>query len=352
VPETKRPTLSVILPNYNHGHLVGRAVAALLAQEWLPDEIIIVDDASTDDSLDRLEAIRSSSPLVRVLRNDANRGVVQALNRGIEASRGTHLYLAAADDWVLPGFFATALALLERHPQAALVCGEANLISGETGRPMGRRPFVRPSSHTAYLPPQAVSALIESSDNWILTGAAIVVREQLLAAGGLKPDLGSFADGYLLRKLALLHGFCFMPRPPVATWQVFADGVSRQTASDPAKAQRVLQAALAHFVADAAFPRRYSVLFSRRWNFALARLAVMAEPMNEAVLLRSGVRNRIDKIAITALCRLPIVTLRRLFLLTWLWLRFWPMKLTALLHTYLSRRMERMAGVAGFTGDE
>ena len=51
-----RPTLSVGMPNYNHGHLIGRALDAIVAQSRPPDELIIVDDASTDRSLEVIES--------------------------------------------------------------------------------------------------------------------------------------------------------------------------------------------------------------------------------------------------------------------------------------------------------
>ena len=144
--------------------------------------------------------------------------------------------------------------------------------------------------------------MLRRSDNWILTGAAILARDKVVAAGALLPELGSFADGFLVRKIALMSGFCYIPEP-VATWQVFETSVSRQTASDPAKARTMLSTAVAQFTADRCFPRWYSALFSRRWRFAVCRLAANATPINEAVLLEMGVRNRLDRVTISALCR-------------------------------------------------
>ena len=63
------PSLSVVLPNYNHAKLIGRALAALLAQEHAADEIIVVDDGSTDDSVAVIERIAAGragdSPLAQ-----------------------------------------------------------------------------------------------------------------------------------------------------------------------------------------------------------------------------------------------------------------------------------------------
>lgn len=340
MPEIIRSTLSVILPNFNHGRLLGRAVKAFLAQEKVPDEIIIVDDGSTDDSRRILAEIESRSSAVRVLLNDTNKGVIYSLNRGLEASSGSFVHLAAADDWVLPGFFTAALHLLESYPKAALACGEVDLISDKPGAKTARRPIIRPSRRAAYLSPQEVAALLRKSDNWIFTGAAVLKREKVFEAGGLLPDLGSFADGFLVRKLALMHGFCYIPKT-VATWQIFEDSVSRQTASDPAKARRIMLNAVARFNADPCFPSWYGRLFSRRWMFGVSRLAVIANPINEAVLLQMGARNRIDRLVISSLCRLRFFGAQRPLLLMWLSLRLMPFDPFSLFSTFWSRRLGR-----------
>ncbi len=196
------PTLSVVLPNYNHGSLISRAVTALLAQERAPDEIVIVDDGSTDDSLQIIASLAAKSKAIRIVANQTNEGATAALSRGLAACQGKYVYFAAADDWVLPGFFATMLPVLERHPEAGLACGESNLISGHTGKPIGVRPVARPSNQETYFAPATTTVLLKRADNWILTGSAIFVRVRAVAAGGFASDLGSFADGYLGRKVA------------------------------------------------------------------------------------------------------------------------------------------------------
>ena len=79
---TSRPTLSVVLPNYNHGDVIARALEALLHQERRPDEIVVVDDASTDDSRDVIARFAARSASIRVLVNEQNQGVIAALIRG------------------------------------------------------------------------------------------------------------------------------------------------------------------------------------------------------------------------------------------------------------------------------
>src|SRR5436190_1838876 len=88
--------LSVILPNFNHGHLLPRAIEALRTQDHQPDEIILIDDGSTDDSLAVIDKLAATMPHIRRLRNPANLGLAQTLQQGLDAARGRYVYFAAA----------------------------------------------------------------------------------------------------------------------------------------------------------------------------------------------------------------------------------------------------------------
>ena len=329
-------SLSVILPNYNHGHLVRRALTALARQD--PDEIIVVDDASTDDSLAILQDFARSVPIM-ILRNASNQGAVPALARGLAAASGRYVYFAAADDYVMPGFFPRALALLERHPAAGLFCGEALLIDGITDRPVGVRPPVRPLRRTGFVDPAGARALLARIDNWILTGSAVFRRDAVVALGGLDARLGSFADGYLARKVALTHGFCFAPEV-VATWCIYNDSLSRQTALQVEKAREMLALLPQRIAADPAFPAWYALAFARRWRFAAARLALQ-HPIDHELLGVMGAPSRLDRGVIRGIWRIARGRPAHLATLAWLWLRLRPTSLVGLAGTALARRLER-----------
>jgi glycosyltransferase involved in cell wall biosynthesis len=339
------PILSAVLPNYNHAKLIQRALEALYAQELQPDEVIVVDDGSTDDSLAVITAFAERHASLRVLASPTNTGAIAALTRGLAAARGTYVYFAAADDWVMPGFFTMARRMLDRHPDSGLFCGEARIIDGDSGRILATRPPVRPIYRAGVVDSVQARRLLRRMDNWILTGSTVFRRAEVLAAGGFDERLGSFADGYLARAIALEHGFCFAPQV-VATWCVYPNSYSRKTALDLMRALEALKTLPDRLAKDPTFPTWYAEIFAKRWRFGAARLAILAEPMDRELLLAMAARSRFDKTVLKVTSSVPISPLARLTTLAWLWFRLRPTTLAGLVRTVLARRMERAASTS------
>jgi glycosyltransferase involved in cell wall biosynthesis len=90
------PEVSVVIPVYNHGDTVERAIDSALAQTLRDIEVIVVDDASTDDTQTVLDRI--GDPRVTCLRHDSNRGGSAARNTGIDHATGEYIALLDADD--------------------------------------------------------------------------------------------------------------------------------------------------------------------------------------------------------------------------------------------------------------
>jgi glycosyltransferase involved in cell wall biosynthesis len=335
-------TLSVVLPNYNHAKFIGRALAALLSQDRVADEIIVIDDGSTDDSVTVIERIAAAAPAIRRLRNPGNIGVIATLQRGLDAARGKYVYFAASDDWVLPGFFALALRRLEANPDAGLFCGEAMLI---VGRPDGRLGVGRgggPRLRAGRIDAAQAQDLLRSTDNWILTGSTIFRRDCVTWAGGFDARLGSFADGFVARKVALKYGFLFEPEI-VASWVVFPDSASRKTALDVERTKYILDVVPTLIAADPGFPSWYADAFRDRWRFAACRLALQADPVERSVLLELGAVSAAEKAKLEGILAWPQRNLARLVILTRLWYRLRPTSLFALLRTMLAMRRLRLA---------
>lgn len=107
------PLVSVMMPAYNAGRFIGRAIESVLAQTCADWELVIVDDGSTDDTA----AIAAAFGDARItLMRQANAGEAAARNTALSRARGTWLAFLDADDAYLPHHLETALGYLERHP--------------------------------------------------------------------------------------------------------------------------------------------------------------------------------------------------------------------------------------------
>ena len=94
------PAVSIVIPLFNRHDLIGRAIDSCLAQTFPDFEVIVVDDGSTDHSLEIVR--RYADPRVRVVVHQANRGVCPARNTGADAARGEWLIMLDSDDELLP----------------------------------------------------------------------------------------------------------------------------------------------------------------------------------------------------------------------------------------------------------
>jgi glycosyltransferase involved in cell wall biosynthesis len=334
--------LSVVLPNFNHAQYLSRAIDAIAGQDLPPDEIIVIDDASSDDSREVLLECQRRHSSLTVLFNQQNLGALLSLQRGLEAAKGRYVYFAAADDMILPEFFSNAIKTLEAAPTVGLFCAETILLDGETGRKLGRRPIVRPLRTGGRLVAKEVEDLLRRSDNFIHTGSTIFRRQIVLNKGGFMIEAGSFSDGLLARKIALTEGMWFMPTA-VATWHIHAGGLSRQTALTVGKAVDALEVLPGLIERDPDFPPWYAELFQRRWRFGSARLALDVTPPDRDLLLAMAPDTRVDRAVIAAVAPFLRFRAARLATLAWLTLRLRPFRLRDLAITALDRWKEGSA---------
>ncbi len=328
--------LSVILPNYNHAKYLLGAIEAIAGQSRPPDEIIVIDDASTDDSLKVLALAQSRYPNLIVLTNEQNLGALLTLQRGLEAARGRYIYFGAADDRILPGFFRQAIDALESDPMLGLFCGETILLDGVTGAKIGTRPVVRPLRKAGKLSPTDVAKLLKRADNFINTGSSVFRRQAVLDKHGFLVDAGSFSDGLMARKIALTSGIWFAPTP-VATWNIHLDGLSRTTALDRDKAIATANIVPKLIKCDGDFPGWYADLFQRRWRFGSCRLALLKMPPDADLLAAMAPDGVCDRAVIGILRSHLQYSVVRLVILAWLTLRLRPFRLRDVIATALDR---------------
>ena len=144
-PRAHQPDLcSVVCTTYNHEKYARAAIESIVAQDYRPLEIIVIDDGSTDDNVAVIEAALSESDVQYTLLTQENTGNVAAnINRALAAATGEFVLATSLDDLLLPGCISSKMALLLEDQSLVMVANSSMSemdMSGNIMRPEVRNP--------------------------------------------------------------------------------------------------------------------------------------------------------------------------------------------------------------------
>lgn len=181
-----KPLVSVIVPCYNYEMYVGETLHSVLAQDYPNFELIVVDDGSTDGSVNAitktLEGWERSSLAQRVeFISQSNQGVSAALNAGLKECRGQYVATFDADDLMPPGRLTRQVEYMERHPEVGCLGGETIRID-ECSAPLPKKKKQRPIRRYDFA---------EAFASGLVVGGNIAMypRAVLLEVGGYDPHI-------------------------------------------------------------------------------------------------------------------------------------------------------------------
>lgn len=123
--------VTVLMTLYNKGAFVAEAARSILNGTFTDLELLVVDDASTDEGLKVVQAI--ADPRIRILESPVNTGRAAAANRGYDAARGEYVAVLDADDVAHPERLAKQVAFMDAHPEV-VACGSAYAVLGDAGK--------------------------------------------------------------------------------------------------------------------------------------------------------------------------------------------------------------------------
>lgn len=123
------PTVSVIIPNYNHATYLRKRVETVMAQTYTDVEVLLLDDASTDESLKVIEALLIEFPNIQFYPNQKNTGSPFAQwNKGVEMAKGKYIWIAESDDYCAPTLLQTLIETIQQDEKIALAYAQSYLV--------------------------------------------------------------------------------------------------------------------------------------------------------------------------------------------------------------------------------
>lgn len=196
---------SIIIPNYNYGRYIQDCILSCLVQNC-HKEIIVVDDASTDNSVDIVNEI----PFVTLLKNEKNMGVADSRNRGLDHASGKYIKFLDADDMLWPGALKKQTKYLEKHSNVGMVYGEAKKINVD-----------RKNYHWTYEQCVKRAKKLETYSRFMNAQTLLWRRDVFAKYGGYYEGLKSKEDKELLYRLGVHPKSPFKPKIKVKKLKEF-----------------------------------------------------------------------------------------------------------------------------------
>ena len=194
-----QPSVSVVIPTHNAGLYIVDALESVFNQTYQDFEVIVVDDASTDDTDIRLQPYGSRI----TYHKQAHAGSAVARNRGLLAAKGRYIAFLDADDLWLPEKLEKQMAVTEREPDAVLIYTDFNRSADPVAVPasgLSARKFRRVG--------QEFHSLLRQ--NFLHTSSVMVRREALAESGIFDPKLMNAQDWDLWVRLAEIGKFSYV----------------------------------------------------------------------------------------------------------------------------------------------
>lgn len=195
------PTVDVVVPSYNYARYLEGCVGSILSQDGVQVRVLVIDDASTDSTVEIGERLAAADSRVTYRRHSTNHGHIATYNEGLIGwATAEYVLLISADDLLTPGALQRAVGPLEKNPSAVLAHGEQ--IAFEHTPPAfapqpGRRSETRIQRGSEF-----ITAVCTDAQNPVATPTAVVRTRAQHAVGGYDPRLPHTADLEMWLRLA------------------------------------------------------------------------------------------------------------------------------------------------------
>ena len=184
------PLLSVTVLNYNYGHFLPNCLDSILGQSFKDFEIILINDKSTDNSIEIIQPYLAD-PRVHLVNHQENKGFVASLVEGTELSRGKYITVISADDWIVDmAAFEKQIAVMEQDPEIAFVYSAYGHFQDEHSTPS----HIWRSANSSYVRNSDMAFAEMVLNPYVLHSGTIIRSTAYQAVGGYNTSLHYAVD--------------------------------------------------------------------------------------------------------------------------------------------------------------
>ena len=247
VNKIKEPTISILLSNYNHAEYLPDSLSAICEQTVPAFEVIIIDDGSTDNSVEIIESFKIKYSNIILLKNNKNKGLMYSINRVIEESKADYIVWAASDDRLLPNFIEKNLECMKLYPNVGVCFSRlavfqdgTNIERHYTEKNYGAA-FDLGENNVSYFSKETLIDRLQQSYLWMSGNTVVAKRSAILAMGGFKESLRWHTDWFTYYVVAIRYGVCIIPET-LAMMRERPNTYSKNGMNNPIEQHQVLAA--------------------------------------------------------------------------------------------------------------
>jgi glycosyltransferase involved in cell wall biosynthesis len=202
--------LTIIIPTYNHGKYLQRAIAAVLIQKTFIEKIIVINDGSLDETDQIMLSIEKNESKIFYIKLIENKGIANAQRLGLTHVNTEFFAFAAADDFLLPNWAEQTLRIMKSNPEASICLTSSYFFDQEKNKVWKNNFPIKQEG--SFLDKKNFRKSLIDYGIWFSSNT-VVYRTKKYDSTFYIDEIGSFSDGILLILHGLKSGVCFLNQP-------------------------------------------------------------------------------------------------------------------------------------------
>lgn len=193
--------ISIVIPLYNKAEYLTRAIVSVEQQTFKNFELIVVNDGSTDNSLEVIKELQKNASFSFIIETQKNAGVSSARNRGVELASNNYVAFLDADDWWKPTFLSEMNLLIEQYPDVALYGSDFYIVKNGSNKPSNAG--ISNNFNKGYI--NYFNAYSNTFSMPFNSSCVVIKKSVFINENGFKPELKFSEDTDLWVRLALKY---------------------------------------------------------------------------------------------------------------------------------------------------